>query len=129
MEIFCSVLDRCDADVARQKVVQAEDHAALADLEGNIRMGALGARMNAGVGASRAFDVHGRAEHFRQRLFDDLLHCDRVLLPLPAGVAGAEVLKREEQAHEARRREAGSGWRVGPPATRQMLPAISGPPR
>ena len=50
-------------------------------------------------GAARALDVNGRAEHFRERFLDDLLDGERIRLALPAGIARAEVLEREEEAH------------------------------
>ena len=42
------------------------------------------------------------AEHLRQRRFDDVLNRRRIRLRLPAGVARAEVLKRQENAHDSR---------------------------
>src|SRR5262249_21728483 len=51
------------------------------------------------IRSARALDLDWGGKHLRERLLDDLLNGDRVRLPLPAGVAGAEVLKREKIAH------------------------------
>src|SRR5712671_7358578 len=73
--------------------------AAQLDGERDVGMCALGAGMDAGIGAAGAFDADGGAEHRRQRVFDHILNRSRVRLRLPAGVARAEVLKRQENAH------------------------------
>src|SRR5437763_4304726 len=61
-------------------------------------MRALPAGMDAGVRSSGAFDADKGSEHLRQRRFDDVLNRRRIRLRLPAGVARAEVLKRQENA-------------------------------
>jgi hypothetical protein len=39
--------------------------------------------------------VNGAAKHLSERFLDDLLDRERIRLPLPSGVAGAEVLNGE----------------------------------
>src|SRR5437763_1678019 len=100
MEVVGNVIHCDDADVMRHQIIQPHYQSAVADLEGNVGMRTLRTRMHAGVRAAGAFDVNGRAKHFPERFLDDLLDRERIRLALPAGVPRAEVLKREEKAHE-----------------------------
>ena len=99
MEIVRHFFDARDADVVRQQIVHAEDQTARRNRKRRVEVRALCERVHARVGASRAFDANRLVEQLRQRLFDERLHADRVRLRLPAGVARAEVLEGEEEAH------------------------------
>src|SRR5258708_6595338 len=87
------------ADIGRKEVVRSEHQPSAFDGERYVGMGALPARVNAGVGAPGALDADGGAEDPRKRRLDDGLDGRRIGLRLPSGVTRAEVLEGEEVTH------------------------------
>src|SRR5258707_12964748 len=99
VECGLHLFGRGQADVGRKEVVRSEHQPAAFDGERYVRMGALPARVNAGVGAPGALDADGGAEDPRKRCLDDGLDARRIDLRLPSEVTRAEVLEGEEVTH------------------------------
>ena len=77
----------------------AEDDAALRNRDRKIEVRALRRGVNSGVGAAGGVHAYRRAADARERFLDHLLHTARIRLRLPPGVARAEILKGEKDAH------------------------------
>src|SRR5687768_13699402 len=92
--------DREDVDISRQLVVDPPPQRLGRVRRVNVEMRDLFKRMYAGIGAARAVELEVLLAGCRVHgTFDLALHGARVLLNLPAGVAGAGVLDGELEPH------------------------------
>src|SRR5688572_15990094 len=92
--------DREDVDIGRQLVVDSPPQRFGRLRCVNVEMGDLFERVHAGISPARAVELEVRLAGRRvDGAFDLALYCARVLLNLPAGVAGAGVLDGELEPH------------------------------
>ena len=86
-----------DVDVVRQRVVDARDERGRRQLDAEIDVRDLAERVHAGIGAAGAVRLERRAARrlSASGAVELALHRARVLLDLPAAVAGAGVFERQ----------------------------------
>ena len=96
--------------VFRQAAVGAVEQTGPGKLLRQLQVGSLTAGVNTGIGPTGADDSDLHGEQIREGLLYSLLHRERVVLPLPAGVAGAAIGEdqsidhREEGERKSRRK-------------------------
>jgi hypothetical protein len=94
------VVDPQDVDVGGQELVDAATQRFGRQRGVNVEVGDLGEGVDAGVGPAGAVEFEfSRAGSLANGAVDLALHRPRVLLDLPAAIAGSRVFDRQLEAH------------------------------